>query len=78
MDINKYNDPKNSLVLFGLDKDLNFFKKLHDIDKIPKVLMLSGKKGIGKFTLINHFLFYIFDKDSYDSKNKSINKESKF
>ena len=33
--------------------------------------MVSGEKGIGKFTLINHFLVSIFDKDSYDFKEKS-------
>ena len=30
--------------------------------------MLSGQKGSGKSTLINHLLFYIFDKNNYDEK----------
>ena len=46
-------------------------------DKFPKVLLLSGKKGSGKFTLVNHFLNYIFDEKSYDLKNKRIDIKSK-
>ena len=30
--------------------------------------MLTGLKGSGKSTLINHFLFSIFDKENYDKK----------
>jgi DNA polymerase-3 subunit delta' len=40
--------------------------------------MISGKKGVGKFTLINHFLSYIYDKDNYDLKNRSINNQTQF
>ena len=78
MNINEYNDPKNSLVLFGLDSKLDFLIKLYNSKKLPKVLMISGKKGVGKFTLINHFLSYIYDKDNYDLKNRSINNQTQF
>ena len=78
MNINEYNEPKNSLVLFGLGYKLDFLIELYNLKKLPKVLMISGKKGIGKFTLINHFLSYIYDKDNYDLKNKSINNKTKF
>ncbi len=78
MKINEYNDPKNSLVLFGLHHQLDFFIKLYSLKKLPRILMISGKKGIGKFTLINHFLNYIYDKDNYDLKNKSINNQTQF
>ena len=78
MNINEYNDPKNSLVLFGLGYKLDFLIELYNSKKLPKVLMISGKKGVGKFTLINHFLSYIYDKDNYDLKNKSINNETQF
>ena len=37
--------------------------------------MLSGEKGSGKSTLINHFLFSIFDEVNYD-KQKNIFKEN--
>ena len=33
--------------------------------------MLSGKKGIGKSTLVYHFMNYIFDKKNYDFKKKN-------
>ena len=72
MNMNEYNEPKSSLILFGLDSKLDFLIKLYNSKKLPKILMISGKKGVGKFTLINHFLNYIFDKNNYDLKNKSI------
>ena len=75
---NEYNDPKNSLVLFGLGDKLDFLIKLYNAKKLPKVLMITGKKGVGKFTLINHFLSYIYDKNNYNLKNKSINNETLF
>ena len=45
---NNYNDPKNSLVLFELGDKLDFLIKLHSLKRLPKVLMISGNKGIGK------------------------------
>ena len=63
-----YFNPKNSLKLFGLADDFNLFKKLYLENKLPKTFMLSGKKGSGKSTLINHLMFYIFDKINYDEK----------
>ena len=78
MNTNEYNDPKKSLVLFGLENKLDFLIKLYNSKKLPRVLMISGKKGIGKFTLINHFLNYIYDKNHYDLKNKSINSQTQF
>ena len=78
MSINEYEDKKKSLVLFGLGDRLDFFIKLYDSKKLPKVLMISGKKGVGKFTLINHFLSYIYDKNNYDLQNNSINDETSF
>ena len=78
MKINEYNDPKNSLVLFGLENKLDFLIKLYNSKKLPRVLMISGKKGIGKFTLINHFLNYIYDNENYDRINNSINSKTQF
>ena len=39
--------------------------------------MLTGKKGQGKFTLVNHLMSYIFDKKNYSFKDKSILNENK-
>ena len=76
--ISENEKPKEYLNLLGLDEKFNFLIKLYNLKKFPKVLMLTGKKGIGKYTLINHFLTYVFDKDNYDSKNKIINNLTDF
>jgi len=60
---------KNSLNLFGLQKNFDFISSLYQKKKLPKVLMLTGSKGFGKSTLVNHFLYSIFDKDNYDINN---------
>ncbi len=78
MNTNEHLDPKNSLVLFELGDKLNFLIQLHKAKKLPKVLMISGKKGIGKFTIINHFLTYVFDRNNYDLENKFINSKTDF
>lgn len=73
-----YFDPKKTLNLFGLSSNFIFLKKLYQKKKLPKTLLLSGKKGSGKSTLINHFMFFIFDKKNYDEKNNILNKKSVF
>ena len=72
-----YLNPLNSLCLFNLDKYLEKFINLYKQKKLPKVLMVSGKKGEGKFSLIFHLLNFIFD-EKYDLSNKKINKDSFF
>ena len=67
---------KNSLNLFGLSKDFKFLYLLYEKKKLPKVLLLSGNKGFGKSTLINHFLFSIFDKENYNLKENIISGQS--
>tara|TARA_B100000963_G_scaffold33991_1_gene25274 strand:- start:7136 stop:8071 length:936 start_codon:yes stop_codon:yes gene_type:complete len=76
MDYPSYFESKNSSNLFGLRKSVNFLYSLYCKKKLPKVLMLSGNKGTGKSTLINHFLFYIFDKNNYDDVSQSISETS--
>ena len=71
-------DYKPSPILFSLNKELKDIIKLHKISKLPKVLMLSGEKGIGKFTLIFHFLSYLFDKKNYNLNESKINLNSSF
>jgi len=73
MEINYENfNPKKSLVLYGLEDKLNILINLINTDKFPQILLLSGKKGIGKFTLVNHFLTYFFDKNNYLRKDQTI------
>ncbi len=65
-------DPKKTSQLFGHDKSFNLLKSLIDTNKLPKVMLLSGKKGSGKSTLVNHLMFYIFDRKNYETKNKKV------
>ena len=76
MDYPKYFNPKNSLRLFGLELNFNFLSSLYLNDKLPKVLMLSGSKGTGKSTLINHFLFSIFDEQNYNKTKYTLSDSS--
>ena len=76
MDYPKYFSPKNSLRLFGLEQNFNFLSSLYLKDKLPKVLMISGSKGTGKSTLINHFLFSIFDEQNYNKSKYTLSDSS--
>ena len=67
--------------LISLDRDLEEMINLYDSNRFPKVLLLSGKKGIGKFTLVFHFINYIYSKKEkmpYNTKEKIINTNSSF
>ena len=78
MNLEVINNHKHSLKLYGLENKLNFLIKLYEKEKIPKVLMLTGLKGIGKSTLVNHFMHYIYDKENYDLIKNTINDKSNF
>ena len=71
-------DSKNSLSLFGLDKNFEFISKIYSNQNLPRVIMFSGNKGSGKATLINHFLYSIFDIENYDLENLNISGNSIF
>jgi len=71
-------DTKNSLSLFDLKENFEFISGLYLKKNLPKVLMFTGNKGSGKSTLINHFLYSIFDINNYDKKTFSISKNSFF
>ena len=47
--------------LVGHNEHLNNFISLYRLNKLPAKILLSGKKGIGKSLLINHFVFKIFE-----------------
>lgn len=78
MIVNEQSSIKSSLVLYELSDKLFFLTNLLKKKKFPKVLMLSGKKGIGKSTLINHFITYVYDHSNYDLKNNIINNQTTF
>jgi len=70
-----------STKLVGLDFYLNEMIELYKVKKFPRVLLLNGKKGIGKFTLIMHFINYVYSKSEttkYNLKDMTININSIF
>ena len=65
--------------LFGYNDLFIKFKYIYDSGKLPKIILLTGNKGIGKFTFIFHLINYIFSiKTSikYDHSNFKINKKN--
>ena len=78
MKLDNLNNFKESLVLYELKSELDLFLNLYNIKKFPNVLMLSGKKGVGKYTVIKHFLNYVYDKENYDLKNNTISDQTTF
>lgn len=78
MKLAEYFDTRKSIKLVGLNDDFNFIKKLIQNDKLPKVLLLTGKKGIGKATLASHIMYYFFDKKNYDDEKKTLINKSTF
>ena len=67
-------EAEHTLKLFSYHEKMNEFQKLYNFNKLPKVIMLSGEKGIGKFTFIIHLIISLIDKENYDFKNLSISK----
>lgn len=78
MIVNENKNFKTSLVLFELGNKFDFLIKLYKSNKFPAITMFTGIKGIGKFTLINHLLTYIFDSKNYDIKERTINSQTQF
>ena len=77
MNLTENFNPKKSLKLIEHKDNFNLLKNLVIKKRFPKVLMLSGIKGDGKFTLISHFLHYYFDKKNYIENENTI-QESTF
>ena len=73
-----YFDSKNSQSLLGHQENFNFISNLYFKKNLPKVLMFSGNKGSGKATLINHFLYSIFDVENYNVKKLKSSENSFF
>ena len=58
-----------SLQLFGHDDLFHNFVKLYENKNLPKVNLVSGEKGIGKFTFFFHLIIYIFSKNYKQNYN---------
>ena len=53
---------KNNLI--GHDEHLNNFLYLYKEKKLPNKILLSGKKGIGKFLLTKNFLYKALESEN--------------
>ena len=71
-------NPRYSTKLYGLDLEFDRLSNLLINQKLPKVLLVSGEKGIGKFTLINHLSISYFNKENYNFSEKKIINKNKF
>ena len=74
-------DPLRSIKLFGLKEYFFDLTKLFKSKKLPKVILLTGEKGIGKFTLSFHLINYIFSSNSnhaYNYEDQKINEKNSF
>ena len=73
---NSNTEIKKSNKLIGYDDLFIKFEKLYLNKRLPKVILLSGDKGIGKSTFAFHFINYILSMNSkipYDKDSFSIN-----
>ena len=72
-------DPFYQKNLYGLNSYFDELVLLFQKTKLPNKILLNGKRGIGKFTLANHFINYCLSLDedfSYDVKNYEINDQN--
>lgn len=72
-------DPFYQKNLYGLNSYFDELVLLFKKRKLPNKILLNGKRGIGKFTLANHFINYCLSLNedfSYDLKNYEINDQN--
>ncbi len=65
--------------LIGHDHLFNHLTELYFKKKIPNKILLSGKKGIGKFLLASHYVNFILSQDEafkYNLKNFEVNSQN--
>ena len=55
--------PLEQINLYGLANYFNELKTLYDNKNLPNKILLSGSKGMGKFTLSLHFINYVLSKN---------------
>ena len=71
--------PINQLNLFGYDNYFDSFAKLLKLGKLPKAILLTGPKGLGKSTFLYHFINFILSKDEekkYSIEDHRINDDN--
>jgi len=62
--------------LIGHDLIFNHIKNLHKNNILPKKILLSGKKGIGKSLFANKFINYLYNEDNINNTEILINTNS--
>ena len=62
--------------IIGHDVIYNYLKELHINNKLPNKILLSGKKGIGKSLLVNHFLNFLYSDNNNNISKNLINNNS--
>ena len=73
--------PIKSLTLFEMSEYFTNIVSLYRKNNLPKVILLSGEKGSGKFTLAFHLINFFFsdrNKNLYDFDRKTIHSENVF
>ena len=73
-------EPKLEQNLYGFSYYFNSFIKLFKKNSLPKVILLSGPKGLGKSTFSYHFINYVFSQNEehkYSLNEFKINPENK-
>ncbi len=71
-------NPKETTELFGHREKFLFLRSLLLQNNLPNVLLISGEKGIGKSTLINHLMYFYFNKINYDENKNILNSRDIF
>ena len=72
--------PLEQINLYGLTSHFNELKSLYDNKNLPNKILLTGLKGLGKFTLSLDFINYVLSKNEsypYDLENFIINENNK-
>ena len=67
---------KSQLRLYGYQNYFKSFIKLHNENRLPNIVLLSGPKGLGKSTFAYHFINYLLsqnEKYEYSVENFQIN-----
>ena len=73
-------EPLKQTKLYGLNREIKELFNLFENNKLPKQIMLSGPKGIGKCTMSYHLINFVLsvnEENPYDANNLIINENNK-
>ena len=79
-ELQKIMKPKYQKTLYGHENNFNLFIKIKERNLLPKVILLSGEKGIGKCTFAYHLINYLLSEQITNSeylKNFSLDTDGK-